>query len=256
MLREMGLSAGQIFTSNQRKWMAGDLSGESVEKFREASSGLTMISHASYLINLASANPEVVAKSRRALLEELLRCKSLGIEYLVMHPGAHQNAGVDRGIEMISSALNELLPQVEAGPIVLLENTAGAGTVIGSRFEELAAIRACSDVSDITGYCIDTAHAHGAGYRVDDPGFAPLLDSILGRNNIRAFHLNDSMAECGSRRDRHEHYGAGTIGLPGLRSLFHSPFFTGVPGIAETPGTDFERASDIRKLQVFDEGNF
>jgi deoxyribonuclease-4 len=255
-LKELGLAAGQIFTASQRKWIAGDLSRESIDLFREASDDLTIISHASYLINLASANPLIVEKSRKALLEELLRCESLGIRYLVMHPGAHQNAGVEKGISMISSALGELLPKVKAGPMLLLENTAGAGTTIGCALEELALIRAVSDVPELTGYCIDTAHAHGAGYNIGDPLFALMLDRVLGRNNIKVFHFNDSKVECGSRRDRHEHYGEGPIGLPGLVSLFQSPFFAGVPGIAETPGTDDERASDIRKLQAIDEGNF
>ena len=251
-LRELELSTGQIFTANQRRWKNGELSRESIDGFREASEGLTVISHASYLINLASANPEVVEKSHIALVEELERCKALGIPYLVLHPGAHQKAGLDQGIGMISSALRELLPKVEAAPVLLLENTAGAGTTIGCRLEELAAIRDSSGVPELIGYCVDTAHAHGAGYRITDSetvsNFVEQLDIVLGCSNIKAFHLNDSKVECDSRRDRHEHFGDGKIGLEGLRCLFQSPLLSQIPGIAETPGTDDERTMDMRKL--------
>lgn len=251
-LRSLELNSGQIFTANQRRWKNGEISPANVIKFREAAEGLTIVSHASYLINFASANTEVVEKSHIALVEELKRCKALGIRYLVMHPGAHQKAGIERGVEMISSSLRQLLPTVEAGPMLLLENTAGAGTTVGCRLEELAAIRDSSEIPELIGYCIDTAHAHGAGYRITDSesvsSFIDQLDGILGCGNIKAFHLNDSKVECDSRRDRHEHFGEGTIGFNGLRCLFQSPQFSLTPGIAETPGTDDERAADIRRL--------
>jgi deoxyribonuclease-4 len=251
-LREFGMDSGQIFTANQRRWNNKEIPLSVTEKFREVSEGLIMVSHASYLINFASANPEVVEKSRVALVEELNRCRVLGIRFLVMHPGAHQKAGLEKGIEMISAALRELLPSVEDGPVLLLENTAGAGTTIGCRIEELAAIRDSSEVPKLIGYCIDTAHAHGAGYTIDSlsgaADFADTVDRILGRKNIGAFHLNDSKVECNSRRDRHEHFGEGMIGLEGLKLLFQSPVFDGVPGIAETPGTDDDRVEDILKL--------
>ena len=251
-LRALGLKTGQIFTANQRRWKNAEISSVSIAEFREASEGLVIVSHASYLINFASANPEVVKNSHVALIEELRRCEVLGIKYLVMHPGAHQSAGIEAGIEKISSSLRKLLPSVKTGPMLLLENMAGAGTTIGSKIEELAAIRAGSGIPELIGYCIDTAHAQGAGYRITDSAtvfsFVNHLNSILDCSNIKAFHLNDSKVECESRRDRHEHYGEGTIGLEGLRCLFHSPLLSQIPGIAETPGTDDERAVDIRKL--------
>ncbi len=251
-LKEFGLSAGQIFTANQRRWNNKEIPASVADAFREVSERLAIVSHASYLINFASANPDVVKKSRVALVEELNRCRVLGIRFLVMHPGAHQKAGLDKGIEMISSALKELLPSVEEGPVLLLENTAGAGTTIGCRIEELAAIRDSSGVPDLIGYCIDTAHAHGAGYRINTSSealsFVDTLERTLGLENIGAFHLNDSKVECDSRRDRHEHFGQGMIGLEGLNLLFQSPVFDEVPGIAETPGTDGDRAQDILKL--------
>ncbi len=251
-LKELGLSAGQIFTANQRRWKNGEISPLVTSEFLKVSQDLKIVSHASYLINFASANPEVVEKSYTALLEELNRCKALGIKYLVMHPGAHQKAGLERGIEMISSALRQILPEVAGGPLLLLENTAGAGTTIGTTFEELAAIRISSEIPELIAYCIDTAHAHGAGYKISDTDaisvFVDKIESVLGCSNIKAFHMNDSKVECDSRRDRHEHFGEGTIGLDGLRTLFNVPEFALAAGIAETPGNDDDRATDIRKL--------
>jgi len=264
-LKNLDLPSGQIFTANQRRWINKEIPVDTASRFTEVSEGLTLISHASYLINLASANPEVREKSHIALLDEFKRCQCklqlfylgfqiLGIKYLVMHPGAHQKQGREKGIEMISSSLSELLSSVNEPPILLLENTAGAGTTIGWQLEELAAIRDNSTIRELIGYCIDTAHACGAGYSIDDsPGVLSLvskIDQILGADNVKAFHMNDSKVECDSRRDRHEHFGEGTIGLDALRLLFQSPLFSEVLGIAETPGTDDDRADDIRKLSL------
>jgi len=247
-LKEFGLTAGQIFTANQRRWNNPSIPGTSRETFVQDGKGLTFISHASYLINLASAREDVLLKSAVALEEELRRCAFLKIPYLVMHPGSHQGAGVKRGIGMVVSALDEILPGVADGPMLLLENTAGAGSVLGSRLEELATIREKSSHPERIGYCIDTAHAHGAGYLPGSPAFTGSLSAVLGSENIRVFHLNGSMVEAGSRRDRHEHFDRGTIELACLRDLFLDPVFKDVFGIAETPGTDRDRASDIGML--------
>lgn len=253
-LRNLEFPSGQIFTANQRRWNNKEIPIDVSSEFADLSEGLTIVSHASYLINFASANLEVREKSHVALLDELRRCKALDIKFLVMHPGAHQKQGLERGIDMIASALKKLLPSVKGGPVLLLENTAGAGTTIGWQLEELAAIRDNSTIPELIGYCIDTAHACGAGYSINDsPGvisFVSSIDQILGAENVKAFHMNDSKVECDSRRDRHEHCGEGTIGLKALQILFQSPLFSQVPGIAETPGTDDERATDIRKLLV------
>jgi deoxyribonuclease-4 len=243
------LTAGQIFTANQRRWRNPPVSELSRQIFIEEGTGLTFISHASYLINLASSREDVLQKSALALEEELSRCASLAIPYLVLHPGAHQGAGVQQGLDMVARALNDILPKVTDGPVVLLENTAGAGTTLGCRLEELAAIRELSSLSNRTGFCIDTAHAHGAGYQVGTSAFAGELEEILGAENIRVFHLNGSKVEAGSRRDRHEHFDLGTIELNSLKHLFHDPTFEKAFGIAETPGTDNDRAADIGMLK-------
>lgn len=246
-LRELDLNAGQIFTASQRRWESPPISKERLSRFRERSLGLTFVSHASYLINLASSRTDVLERSRAALARELERCTLLGIPSVVMHPGAHQGAGVDQGVEMVASALYDILAVSGNGPMLLLENTAGAGTTLGSSFEELSAIRELSRVPERIGYCIDTAHAHGAGYRVDGKGFPEEIRRILG-SGVKAFHLNGSKVSRGSRRDRHEHFDRGNLTLSDMKALFSSPFFKGVPGIAETPGTDADRARDIGML--------
>ncbi len=246
-LLELGLTAGQVFTANQRRWESPPIPEERVRRFREQSEGLCFVSHASYLINLASSRTDVLTRSRAALAEEVERCVLLGIPSIVMHPGAHQGAGVEKGVEMIASALYDVLGAGENGPLLLLENTAGAGTALGSRFEELRAIREISGVPERIGYCIDTAHAHGAGYTVDGTGFPEEIRRVLGEE-ARVFHLNGSMVEKGSLRDRHEHFNRGKLDLSDLKGLFSHRFFEGVPGIAETPGTDSDRAGDIGML--------
>lgn len=246
-LRELGLTAGQVFTASQRRWESPPIPEERVGRFRERSEGLTFVSHASYLINLASSRRDVLERSRVALANELERCTLLGIAFAVMHPGAHQGAGVDKGVEMIASALYDILGTTGNGPLLLLENTAGAGTVLGSSFEELSAIRELSRVPERIGYCIDTAHAHGAGYKVDGKGFPEEIRRVLG-SGVKAFHLNGSRVLQGSRRDRHEHFDQGNLALSDMKALFSSPLFKGIPGIAETPGTDADRARDIGML--------
>lgn len=247
-LRELGLTAGQVFTASQRRWESPPIPKERVSRFREQSEGLSFVSHASYLINLASSRRDVLIRSRAALAEEVERCVLLGIPSIVMHPGAHQGAGVEKGVEMIASALYDVLGAGENGPLLLLENTAGAGTALGSRFEELSAIRELSRVPERIGYCIDTAHAHGAGYTVDGKGFPEDIHRVLG-TGVKLFHMNGSKVLQGSRRDRHEHFDLGNLDLSGMRELFNHPLFDGIPGIAETPGTDADRARDVCMLK-------
>lgn len=247
-LRELGLAAGQLFTANQRRWAVPEIPRERVERFIAGSSGLTFVSHASYLINPASSREDVRIRSEIALTEEIARCRLLRIPYLVIHPGSHQDAGIGKGMKMVASALARAVSDAEDSPMILLENTAGAGTSIGSRFEELAEIRELTGISEKMGFCIDTAHAHGAGYEVGEAGFTEELCTVLGGDNIRVFHMNGSKVERGSLRDRHEHYTKGLIGLSKMKSLFSDPVFEHVLGIAETPGTDEERLADIQLL--------
>lgn len=247
-LRELGLTAGQIFTANQRRWTSPPVPPEKVEQFLEESRGFTFVSHASYLINPSSSRADVREKSLMALKQEIERCRILGISFLVIHPGAFQDSGLELGITLVANALTEALSSMETGPVILLENTAGAGTSIGRCFRELAEIRMLSGMPERIGFCIDTAHAHGAGYELDKPGFVDEICGILGADNVKVFHMNGSKVERGSRRDRHEHFQKGTLGTEVLKALYRNPLFAESLGIAETPGTDGERAADIRML--------
>lgn len=152
------------------------------------------------------------------------------------------------GMKMVADSLRGILSDFDDGPMILLENTAGAGTSIGRTFPELAEIRELSGVPERVGFCIDTAHAHGAGYDLGASGFVEEMIGVLGRENLKAFHMNGSKAERGSHRDRHEHFNSGTLSETVLRDLFQNPALEDILGIAETPGTDEERAADIKTL--------
>lgn len=247
-LRNLGLSAGQIFTANQRRWQASPLPENRVETFVEETGDIQFVSHGSYLINLASSREDVIEKSKIALVEEFRRCSVLKIPFLVLHPGAYQENGLEKGIEMIAGSLGKILSELENIPMLLLENTAGAGTTAGRTFQELKAIREQSGAAERIGYCIDTAHAHGAGYSIGEAGFTQELNSVLGAENVKVFHLNGSKVEMGSFRDRHEHFNEGMIPFADMKKLFDNPTYKFSLGIAETPGTDEERAGDISLL--------
>lgn len=247
-LRGLGLEAGQVFTANQRRWISPPLKEKSVEAFRNETGELLFVSHASYLINPASSREDVRERSAAALREELNRCIQLRIPCMVLHPGAHQGAGPREGIKMVAQALKEAVDATGPGPVILLENTAGAGTSLGRSLQELAEIRDLAGMPERTGYCIDTAHAHGAGYDVGNADFSRAIQAILGAENVKVFHMNGSKVDKGSLRDRHEHYGNGTIGTAHLRKLFADPVFADSICLAETPGEDADRAADIAIL--------
>ena len=248
-LRDLGLEAGQVFTANQRRWISPPLKEKSVEAFRNETGELLFVSHASYLINPASSREDVRERSAAALREELNRCIQLRIPCMVLHPGAHQGAGPREGIKMVAQALKEAVDATGPGPVILLENTAGAGTTLGRSLQELAEIRDLAGMPERTGYCIDTAHAHGAGYDVGDADFSRAIQTILGAENVKVFHMNGSKVEKGSLRDRHEHFSCGTIALSGLMKLYNDPAFEKTLGIAETPGSDQDRAADMGMLE-------
>lgn len=248
-LRELGLTAGQIFTANQRRWVSPLPSASTIEAFRESSAGFSFVSHASYLINPASSRSDVRTRSERALAAELLRCSVLGIPMFVLHPGAHQDSGLEKGMKTVAGALRRAFDSSEGDVHILLENTAGGGTTLGRTFEELAELRDMTGIPERIGYCIDTAHAHGAGYHVNSPGFLKEMGKVLGFSNVKVIHMNGSKVERGSLRDRHEHFSEGTIPLKALRTIFNDNRLEGALAIAETPGEDADRAADIHSLQ-------
>lgn len=245
----------QLFTKNERQWRAKPLAPETIAQFHaEASrSGLApLLSHASYLINLATPGDELWEQSIEAFADELDRCAQLGIPYLVVHPGAHTGSGMDAGIKRVATALDRLFAEGTGGDVtVLLETTAGQGTCLGGTFEELARMLELLRHPERAAICVDTCHIFAAGYDFREPeAYASTFErfhELLGIDRIQAFHLNDSKGGPGSHLDRHEAIGDGQIGVEGFRHLVNDPRFLRVPMVLETPkGKD--DTEDIRNL--------
>jgi deoxyribonuclease-4 len=247
----LSLSATQIFTSSQTQWKGRLIDPSEAREFRSLRS-IPVVSHASYLINLASDRPDVAAKSVAALGEELERMELLGIRDLVMHPGSHMGRGTGEGIGLIAAGVAEALENVPGCTRILLENTAGMGTSVGCRFEQLARILDLVGDRERIGVCLDTAHAFAAGYDLRTPGAVDEvlagLDAAVGLDRVGACHINDSRTPLASRVDRHAHAGEGMIGLEGLRHLVRHGALAFVPAIVETPGADEDRKRDLDVL--------
>lgn len=252
----VGGEALQIFTRNQRQWAASELSVAERDAFREAheeSGHMAVVSHASYLVNLASTREDVLARSAAHLAGELGRCDQLGIASVVLHPGSHGGDGIEAGLHRLNAGLDLVLAQSRKKVRVLLETTAGQGTGLGSSFEELAYLLESSRFPELLGVCVDTCHVFAAGYDLRSAkGYAAMVDALdgtVGLENVHLFHVNDSKTGLGSRVDRHEHIGKGAIGLAGFGHLLRDPRFAGVPMILETPKGD-GLEEDIRNLDI------
>ncbi|MBN2586206.1 MAG: deoxyribonuclease IV [Candidatus Fermentibacteraceae bacterium] len=251
-LKELDLGCGQIFTSNQRRWAGRHVTDVEIERYSRRT--IPVLSHASYLINLASSSPGVSRRSFIALEEELLRMHSLGISWTVLHPGAHLGAGEEAALLSISTAVREVLKNSHPSTGILFENTAGQGTTVGFSFRQISMLLERTAMPERTGVCFDTCHAHAAGYDLSSAGAADDVmaefDAVTGIGRIRAFHMNDCLGDCGSHRDRHARIGDGLIGTAPLLHLASLEEFRDVPGIVETPGSDSDRAADARTLTV------
>ncbi len=239
---DIGCDAIQVFVKSPNQWRARPLDPQEVESFRARSveAGWPLVAHAAYLINLASADEEIAAKSRAGLKDEFTRCGLLGIGGLVFHPGAHLGAGIEAGIEAIARNIDAVLAESEGvDTFLLLENTAGQGSTVGARFEELAGIIALLDQPGRVGVCLDTCHAFSAGYDVStEAGHEALLaefDRHLGLARLRCVHLNDSKHPLGSRKDRHENIGVGLIGEDAFARIINDPRLAHAPQVLETP---------------------
>jgi len=232
----------QVFTKNNNQWNAKPLTDAEVTAFREAvrQNGLSVpCSHDSYLINLASPNDELWQKSLEALVIELERAEALGLSGVVMHPGSYVDSTEQAGLQRIATALDEVHRRT-AGVAVQtwLEVTAGQGTNLGHRFEHLGQIMAASATPERLGVCLDSCHLFAAGYglktQAEYQETRQQLDEHVGLDRVRAWHLNDSKKEQGSRVDRHEHIGEGCIGLDAFRWILNDPAFQSLPMILET----------------------
>jgi len=251
-IQEAGGAALQIFTRNQRQWKPKPVTDEEQQLFAAAwkeCSNMPVASHASYLVNLATGKPELAQKSITAFAEELNRCALLDIPLVVMHPGSHGGDGVEIGLTRFIKNLDLALELADNQVTVLLETTAGQGTGLGSRFEELGAIIEGSKYADRLGVCIDTCHIFAAGYDIRSKESyqesMEVFDKVVGIDRIKFFHLNDSKKGLGSRVDRHEHIGQGEIGLEGFRNLLNDPRFSEHPMTLEThKGKDLQEDRD------------
>ncbi|HYO14096.1 MAG TPA: deoxyribonuclease IV [Thermoanaerobaculia bacterium] len=246
---DLGCTAIQIFVKNASQWRGKELSDPDVEAFRAARAGSEVgpvVAHASYLINLCATDPALLDKSREALADELTRCARLGVEGLVVHPGAHLGAGEEAGIDCVAASLDAVLAALPNGPTrILLENTAGQGSCLGHRLEHLARIRERTRQPERVGICVDTCHAFAAGYALHEPAgyedFLAEIEELTGLGVLGAIHLNDSVRPFGSRRDRHAHIGEGEIGLDLFARLLQDPRLAAIPMVLETePGEGME----------------
>jgi deoxyribonuclease-4 len=214
-----------------------------------------VVAHASYLINLSSPEEETHRKSTAALKEELRRCRALGIRILILHPGSHRGQGVERGIERFVEGVRRAYTADPEGSVRLtLETTAGGGTTLGGRFEQLRDLLGALDAAGVPGgICFDTCHAFAAGYELRSRGGYRTtwrsFERVIGWKHLTALHLNDSLGDLGSARDRHQHIGRGRIGVTGFRRLVRDPALAGLPGILETPkGPDMRE--DVENLAL------
>ena len=270
---KLGNTALQFFTHAPSAWRMKALADGVADRFRERrerSSIEMVVVHAMYLLNLASPDDALHARSATALIEEVRRADRLGADGLVVHLGAHVGSGLAAGIDRIVAAVNGLLASPvwiqSPGLRLLLENTAGAGTTVGAAFEELALVLAgAGDLSRI-GICLDTCHAFAAGYDLRTAAAIERtlqeLDQTIGLERVQLIHLNDSQLPLGSRRDRHEHIGRGEIGAAGLGMLVREARLRDLPFVLETPkkidgraNADRVNLAMVRRLRMQEEAS-
>ncbi len=269
---ELGFESVQVFTKNQRQWKTKPLDERAADDWLAAIEELgwagRTVSHASYLINLASPDDELWHKSIDLMTEEINRCERLEIPFLVHHPGAYTTSTAAEGLERIAEAYRGLLLRTAGFATVLcLEDTVGSGSNMGRTFEELAALRDLivekTGAGHRVGFCFDTCHAHAGGYdmstRESAEGVLAEFDRLCGLEHLRVVHLNDSIGELGSRRDRHAHIGAGTIGggttsrsllQSGFAAVVNHPALKTVPMILETPKEPTEAGTPMDVINL------
>ena len=257
---EFGCQCVQMFVKNNNQWTAPELTDDDVTLLQAAlreSPINHLLAHSSYLINLGSPDTLLWKKSIDALVVELERAARLGIPYVVLHPGAYTTSSEEAGLKQIITALDEVQNQTRGlSSACLLENTAGQGSCLGWRFEQLATILDGVQDPDRLGVCFDTCHAFAAGYGLaEEADYRQTMRSLqrsVGLKRIRAIHLNDSKRELGSRVDRHEHIGKGMIGKDAFTRLLNDRHFQNTPMYLETPKGDDPKSGkawDVVNLQ-------
>ncbi len=255
----LGCDVIQIFLKNERRWEARPLRPGEADSFKAALKRFgirTTLGHDSYLINMASPREELRRRSVEAFADEIGRSRALGLDYLVTHPGSPGKAGEETGIRNMIRGLDEAFRPYRGSAVrVLLETTAGQGTVLGGNFEQLRKILDGVQDPDRLGVCLDTCHVFAAGYDISTRGgyektFAG-FDRIVGLDRLKAFHLNDSAGGTGSGSDRHAHIGKGGVGLEFFRLLLRDPRFKDIPKVIETPKAGDMDAVNLKLLREF-----
>ena len=242
-----------FFTRNPRGGKAKAIDPQDVAELRQtmAENGFgKLVAHAPYTLNPCSNKPHAREFALECMADDLVRMENIPGSYYNFHPGSHVKQGVETGIDMIAELLNHVLAP-EQSTTVLLETMAGKGTEIGHSFEELAAIIERIELSDHLGVCLDTCHVHDAGYDIVEnlDGVLEDFDRVIGINKLKALHVNDSKNPLGSRKDRHERIGEGTIGIDAFERIVNHPQLKELPMILETPNELDGYAAEIELLQ-------
>lgn len=252
---KFGFKSFQIFSKNQMQWKAKPLDPKDVIRFVDSvqTMGFSgVMVHASYLLNMGTSDRDLQEKVVNAFANEIHRTDELGAEFLTFHPGSASGSTEEHSISLISENLNSLITR-EQKCIILLENAAGQGSTVGYSFEQLASIIDGLELKDKVGVCLDTCHVWAAGYDIVTPeGYQETMDrfqSTIGLKRLLGIHLNDSKKGKGSRVDRHEQIGKGTIGLAGISNIILDKRLAGVPMILETPLGEEGYAMDLEAIE-------
>ena len=256
--KEIGANAFALFTKNQRQWVSAPLTAKSVELFKEncINSGFDasyIMPHDSYLINLGNPDEEAIQKSRAAFIDEMQRCEQLGLKMLNFHPGSHLNKiSIEQCLDEIAANINLALSKT-SGVTAVIENTAGQGSNVGNKFEEIRYIIDRIDDKSRVGVCIDTCHTYSAGYDIvnDYEGVFTEFERVVGLEYLKGIHLNDTKKPLASRVDRHESIGLGLLGMDFFKRFMKDPRFDNMPIILETPD-ESRWADEIALLRSFE----
>jgi len=244
----------QMFSSNPRAWAVAELDPDDVARFRTdmRGSGISPIFiHAPYLPNVVAAGADA-KRSVDALVKQAERCAALGVGFLILHMGKALGAKEDRALVRVAKNVNAVLAAAPESVVLLLENTAGMGSEVGYRFEQVAAVISKVKQRDRVGVVLDTAHAFAAGYefrtRAGLDATLREFDRVVGISRLHLVHLNDSKTDFGSRVDRHWHIGEGKMGKEGMREIVNHPLLRNLPAVMETPRDSV--ADDLRNLRA------
>ena len=254
----VGANAFALFTKNQRQWVAAPLTAKSIALFKEnCSKGGFMpefiLPHDSYLINLGNPDEDAIQKSRAAFLDEMQRCEQLGLKLLNFHPGSHLNKiSIEECLDRIAANINLALSRT-SGVTAVIENTAGQGSNVGNRLEEIRYIIDRVEDKSRVGFCIDTCHFYSAGYDIvgDYEGAFGEIDRVVGLEYLKGIHLNDTKKPLGSRVDRHDNVGIGLLGIDFFKRFMKDSRFDNMPIILETPD-ESRWAEEIALLRSFE----